>query len=167
MIRVRKLSELNSIFIQATRNFRVLFCYWHDWCSGLTYQRFAGDRNQIKKITRWNTNFSFMLGSWQTISYTKPFGRGQTETIRGQKVFLFNSLHFSFLTWLNPVFSIKREACIHTNISGVVSHLWIFTVVSWGTPLCKPFRYVPSERAWFLRRFGLKKRVLNLPILAL
>ena len=143
-------------------------CFQHNCANTLAILKICWWTNQIKTIMLAPIQTSASaLGSWQTISYTKPFGRGQTETIRGQKVFLFNSLHFSFLTWLNPVFSIKREACIHTNISGVISHLWIFTVVSWGTPLCKPFRYAPPERAWFLRRFGLKKRVLNLPILAL
>ena len=25
-----------------------------------------------------------------------------------------------------------------------------------GTPLCKPYRYVPPQRVWFLGLFGLK-----------
>ena len=33
-----------------------------------------------------------------------------------------------------------------------------------GTPLYKPYRYVPPHRVGFLRRFGLK-RVYTLPIL--
>ena len=27
------------------------------------------------------------------------------------------------------------------------------------TPLFKPYRYVPPQRIWFLRRFGLKKGI--------
>ena len=38
------------------------------------------------------------LGSWQTISFFKSFGRGQTEMIQGQVVFLFIYFHFSPLT---------------------------------------------------------------------
>ena len=34
-----------------------------------------------------------------------------------------------------------------------------------GTPSNKPYRYVPPQRVWFLRRFG-PKRLSTLPILA-
>ena len=34
-----------------------------------------------------------------------------------------------------------------------------------GTPLYKPYRYVPPQRVWFLVLFGLKTTVYTLPIL--
>ena len=33
---------------------------------------------------------------------------------------------------------------------------WIKRGMSWGTPLCKPYRYVLPQRIWFLSSFGLK-----------
>ena len=78
----------------------------------------------------WIQTSASALGSF---SFFKSFGRGQTETIRGQVVFLiFLSifLHFSLLTWLNSHSSrkpIKREVCIHANISPgsfFMSRLW-------------------------------------------
>ena len=32
----------------------------------------------------------------------------------------------------------------------------LLTTPPGGTPLYKPYRYVRAQRAWFLRRFGLK-----------
>ena len=147
------------ILIQATWNFRVLFYYWHDWCSALSHQRFSGDRNQIKKITSSDTNFNFSSRVLANNSFhqalSKRTNRNDSRT-NGVLIYLFT---FFFFDLIEPHFSIhqiKREECIHTNISGVISHLWIFTVVRWGTPLDKPFRYVPPRRVWFLLRFGLK-----------
>ena len=104
MVKARKRSELNP----DPYTFNVNNC----WCSALPYQRFAGDIIKSKKImqARIRTSAS-VLGSLQTISSFKSFGRGQ-------EVFLFICffLHFSLLTWLNSRSSrkpIKREACIH------------------------------------------------------
>ena len=60
-----------------------------------------------------STNTASALGCWQAISPFKAFGRGQTETIRGQKVFLL--YFYIFLFWRDWRFlqkPIKREACI-------------------------------------------------------
>lgn len=43
-----------------------------------------------------STNTASALGCWQAISPFKAFGRGQTETIRGQIVFLFYFYIFLF-----------------------------------------------------------------------
>ena len=81
------------------------------------------------------------LGSQQTISLFKAFGRGQKETIWGQIV--FNLIFFIFLFWPNwtHVLADSQSAWsqIHANILGSFT-IWIFTVVSGGsTPLYKPY----------------------------
>ena len=52
---------------------------------------------------------------------------------------------------------------MHPGMSGV----YIYEVTSWpeqnfprGTPLYKPYRYVPPRGVWFLRRFGLKTGII-------
>ena len=36
---------------------------------------------------------------------------------------------------------------------------------SGGTPFCKPYRYVPPQKVWVLRRFGLKMGIKTFSIL--
>ena len=52
---------------------------------------------------------------------------------------------------------------MHPGISGV----YIYEITSWsgqnvpgGTPLLKPYRYVPRQGVWFLRRFRLKSGIV-------
>ena len=53
---------------------------------------------------------------------------------------------------------------MHPGISGVC----IYEITSWpgqnvpgGTPLFKPYRYVPPQGIWFLHRFGLKSGIFS------
>ena len=54
---------------------------------------------------------------------------------------------------------------MHPGLSGV----YIYEITSWpgqnvprgGTPLFKPYRYVPPQGVWFLHRFGLKSVIFS------
>ena len=63
--------------------------------------------SQKTNASTWIQTSASALGSKQTISSFKVFGRGETETIQGQIVFLFYFFTFSLLTWLNSCVSRK------------------------------------------------------------
>ena len=76
---------------------------------------------------------------------------------------IFQPLHNDILPVTREIPSSSNGVLMHPGISGVC----IYEITSWpgqnvpgGTPLFKPYRYVPPQGVWFLHRFGLKSGII-------
>ena len=120
IIRARKLSELQSPL------------HWHSALCKLILLTYS-----VLKICRWsksnqnnsastNTNFSFSSQVFANNFFLQGlWNRTKRNYSRANSIFILFYLHFPALM-LSTSFNrkpVKREACIHADISGVISHL--------------------------------------------
>ena len=134
MTRARKLSELIAMKDPYASNVK-LQSPWH-WHLALckiillTYSVLKicqwSESNQNNNASTINTNFSFSsLVLANNFFLEGLWNRTNRNYWRTNSIFILFHLHFPLLI-LNTRFSrraIKREACIHANMSGVISHL--------------------------------------------